>query len=84
MSTSNNITSAPGKNGFQLPKWAGSFGVQIIAALIIGLVLGLIAKYTGMIEFIWTGIQKAVNGDLSTKDALDEAANSVNTLLATP
>jgi multiple sugar transport system substrate-binding protein len=41
-----------------------------------------IAKYTGMIEFIWTGIQKAVNGDLSTKDALDEAANSVNTLLA--
>ena len=43
-----------------------------------------IAKYTGMIEFIWTGIQKAVNGDLSTKDALDEAADSVNTLLSTP
>lgn len=43
-----------------------------------------IAKYTAMIEFIWTGIQKAVNGDLSTKDALDEAANSVDTLLAAP
>jgi multiple sugar transport system substrate-binding protein len=41
-----------------------------------------IAKYTSMIEFIWTGIQKAVNGDLSTKDALDEAAKSVDDLLA--
>jgi len=41
-----------------------------------------IAKYTKMIEFLWTGIQKAVNGDLSTKDALDEAATSVNALLA--
>jgi multiple sugar transport system substrate-binding protein len=43
-----------------------------------------IGRYTSMIEFLWTGIQKAVNGDLSTKDALDEAANSVNTLLAAP
>ena len=41
-----------------------------------------IAKYTGMIEFIWTGIQKAVNGDLSVKDALDEAATGVDALLA--
>ena len=41
-----------------------------------------IGKYTSMIEFIWTGIQKAVNGDLSVKDALDEAANGVNALLA--
>lgn len=31
----------------QLPKWASSFGVQIIAALIIGLVLGLIARQLG-------------------------------------
>lgn len=41
-----------------------------------------IAKYTGMIEILWTGIQKAVNGDLTVKDALDQAANDVNTLLA--
>ncbi|TAP25810.1 MULTISPECIES: dicarboxylate/amino acid:cation symporter [Micrococcaceae] len=31
----------------KLPKWMTSFGPQIIAALIVGLVLGLIAKYTG-------------------------------------
>jgi Na+/H+-dicarboxylate symporter len=30
-----------------LPKWASSFGFQIIAALIVGLGLGLLAKYTG-------------------------------------
>ncbi|MCW3764868.1 dicarboxylate/amino acid:cation symporter [Paenarthrobacter ureafaciens] len=47
MSTSNTITPASGKAGPRLPKWASSFGVQIIAALIVGLVLGLIAKYTG-------------------------------------
>ena len=41
-----------------------------------------IAKYTGMIEILWTGMQKAVHGDLSTKDALDQAADKVNTLLA--
>jgi Na+/H+-dicarboxylate symporter len=35
------------KTGFQLPRWAGSFGFQIIAALIVGLGLGLLAKYTG-------------------------------------
>ncbi|WP_369746306.1 dicarboxylate/amino acid:cation symporter [Paenarthrobacter sp. AMU7] len=47
MSTSTNTSPAAGKSGFRLPKWAGSFGVQIIAALIVGLILGLIAKYTG-------------------------------------
>ena len=31
----------------RLPRWASSFGNQIIAALIIGLGLGLLAKYTG-------------------------------------
>ncbi|WP_369046973.1 dicarboxylate/amino acid:cation symporter [Sinomonas sp. P10A9] len=31
----------------RLPKWATSFGPQIIAALVIGLALGLLAKYTG-------------------------------------
>ncbi len=31
----------------KLPGWARSFGVQIVAALIIGLGLGLLAKYTG-------------------------------------
>jgi multiple sugar transport system substrate-binding protein len=41
-----------------------------------------IAKYTTMIEFIWTGIQKAVSGEASTKDAMDEAAKGVNDLLA--
>ena len=46
--TTQTSTSAPaGKTGFQLPKWAGSFGFQIIAALIVGLGLGLLAKYTG-------------------------------------
>ena len=40
-----------------------------------------IAKYTGMIEILWTGMQKAINGDASVKDALDEAATDVNTLL---
>ena len=34
----------------RLPRWATSFGVQIIAALIIGLGLGLVAKYTGSTE----------------------------------
>ena len=41
-----------------------------------------IGKYTGMIEILWTGMQKAINGDLSTKDALDQAATDINTLLA--
>ena len=41
-----------------------------------------VAKYTSMIEFIWTAIQKAVNGDASPKDALDGAATDINTLLA--
>jgi multiple sugar transport system substrate-binding protein len=43
-----------------------------------------IGKYTSLIEIIWTGIQKAINGDLSVKDALDQAASDTNTLLATP
>ncbi|UVJ40776.1 dicarboxylate/amino acid:cation symporter [Arthrobacter sp. CJ23] len=47
MSTSTNTTPAAGKTAPRLPKWAGSFGVQIVAALVIGLALGLIAKYTG-------------------------------------
>ena len=41
-----------------------------------------IAKYTSMIEILWTGMQKAINGDLSVKDALDQAATDVDTLLA--
>ena len=45
---SNQTTSSTaGRPGFQLPRWAGSFGFQIIAALIVGLGLGLLAKYTG-------------------------------------
>jgi Na+/H+-dicarboxylate symporter len=47
VSTQTSIPAPAGKSGFQLPKWAGSFGFQIIAALIIGLGLGLLAKYTG-------------------------------------
>ena len=45
--TTQTSTSPAGKSGFQLPNWAGSFGFQIIAALIVGLGLGLLAKYTG-------------------------------------
>jgi multiple sugar transport system substrate-binding protein len=41
-----------------------------------------IAKYTSMIEILWTGIQKAVNGDASPKDALDAAATDVDALLS--
>jgi len=41
-----------------------------------------IPKYTSMIEILWTGMQKAINGDLSVKDALDQAAADVDTLLA--
>ncbi|MFP5312635.1 MAG: dicarboxylate/amino acid:cation symporter, partial [Actinomycetes bacterium] len=47
MSTQTSTPSPAGKTGFQLPRWAGSFGFQIIAALIVGLGLGLLAKYTG-------------------------------------
>ena len=47
MSTQTSTPAPAGKSGFQLPKWAGSFGFQIIAALIVGLGLGLLAKYTG-------------------------------------
>jgi Na+/H+-dicarboxylate symporter len=31
----------------RLPKWATAFGPQIIAALVVGVALGLLAKYTG-------------------------------------
>ncbi len=41
-------TSAPASR--RLPRWVTSFGPQIIVALIVGLVLGLIAKYTGHTE----------------------------------
>lgn len=47
MSTQTRTPESPEKSGFQLPKWAGSFGFQIIAALLVGLTLGLLAKYTG-------------------------------------
>ena len=47
MTTQTSTPAPAGKPGFPLPKWAGSFGFQIIAALIVGLGLGLLAKYTG-------------------------------------
>lgn len=47
MSNSSNTSTSAGKTASRLPKWATSFGVQIIAALVIGLVLGLLAKATG-------------------------------------
>jgi Na+/H+-dicarboxylate symporter len=47
VSNTSNLSPSAGKTASRLPKWATSFGVQIIAALVIGLVLGLIAKYTG-------------------------------------
>ncbi|WDF34299.1 dicarboxylate/amino acid:cation symporter [Arthrobacter agilis] len=39
------ITSPPSRR--RLPRWATSFGPQIIAALLVGLILGLLAKNTG-------------------------------------
>lgn len=56
MSTQTSIPAPPGKSGFKLPKWAGSFGFQIIAALIVGLGLGLLAKYTGSTKEIPNGL----------------------------
>ena len=47
MTTQTSTPSPAGNTGFRLPAWAGSFGFQIIAALIVGLGLGLLAKYTG-------------------------------------
>jgi Na+/H+-dicarboxylate symporter len=47
VSTQTSTPSSSGQSGFQLPRWAGSFAFQIIAALIVGLGLGLLAKYTG-------------------------------------
>ena len=47
MVSNQTTSSTAGRPGFQLPRWAGSFGFQIIAALIVGLGLGLLAKYTG-------------------------------------
>ena len=44
------MTPAARVNTSRFPKWVRSFGVQIIAALIIGLGLGLVAKYTGSTE----------------------------------
>lgn len=47
MSNSSNTSTSAGKTSSRLPRWATSFGVQIIAALVIGLALGLLAKATG-------------------------------------
>ncbi|MBB6403520.1 dicarboxylate/amino acid:cation symporter [Arthrobacter sp. AZCC_0090] len=47
MSNSSNTLTSAGTTASRLPKWATSFGVQIIAALVIGLALGLLAKATG-------------------------------------
>ncbi|MHC6220108.1 dicarboxylate/amino acid:cation symporter [Arthrobacter sp. MMS24-S77] len=47
MSNSSNTSTSAGKTASRLPQWATSFGVQIIAALVIGLALGLLAKATG-------------------------------------
>ena len=52
-STSPTSTSGPTR---RLPKFVTSFGVQIIAALIVGLCLGLIAKYTGSTADAPTGL----------------------------
>lgn len=44
------MTTAPSPQTRRFPKWATSFGPQIIAALILGVALGLVAKYTGHTE----------------------------------
>ncbi|MDN5669662.1 MAG: dicarboxylate/amino acid:cation symporter [Renibacterium salmoninarum] len=43
------MTTAPHRiaSGRRLPRWASSFGFQIIAALVLGLVLGLLARSLG-------------------------------------
>ncbi|MCC3292087.1 dicarboxylate/amino acid:cation symporter [Arthrobacter sp. zg-Y1110] len=43
-------TSSPESTARRLPKWATSFGPQIIAALIVGLALGLLAKSMGTVD----------------------------------
>lgn len=47
VTTSTSQTSAPQAPKRRLPRWATAFGPQIIIALILGLGLGLLAKYTG-------------------------------------
>ncbi|MGH2406683.1 MAG: extracellular solute-binding protein [Candidatus Limnocylindrales bacterium] len=54
---------------------------QTVAAAKVAHFPPFIAKYTAMIEFLWTGMQQAINGDASVKDALDGAAVAVNQLL---
>ncbi|WP_323961062.1 cation:dicarboxylase symporter family transporter [Arthrobacter sp. JZ12] len=44
------MTSETAPASRRLPRWATSFGPQIIAALLVGLALGLVAKYTGHTE----------------------------------
>jgi len=43
VSTETNAPKAPSR----LPRWAGNFGVQIIAALVLGVILGLVARNLG-------------------------------------
>ncbi|MCQ2001810.1 dicarboxylate/amino acid:cation symporter [Arthrobacter sp. zg-Y108] len=43
-------TSSPESPARRLPKWATSFGPQIIAALIAGIALGLLAKTMGTVD----------------------------------
>ena len=45
------LTTEPKKStGRRLPRWATAFGPQIIAALIVGLLLGLLAKEMGPVD----------------------------------
>ena len=43
-------TSSPESPSRRLPKWVTSFGPQIIAALVVGLALGLLAKSMGTVD----------------------------------
>ncbi|KUM29647.1 sodium:proton antiporter [Arthrobacter sp. EpRS66] len=45
----------------KLPRWTTSFGPQIIAALIAGLILGLVAKYTGSTADEPNGLGRALS-----------------------
>ncbi|WP_026549607.1 dicarboxylate/amino acid:cation symporter [Arthrobacter sp. Br18] len=49
-------STSPRPTERRLPRWATSFGPQIIAALIIGLALGLLAKYSGHTADTPTGL----------------------------
>ena len=52
----NSTSTAPTPTSRRLPAWTTSFGVQILAALVLGLALGLLARSMGHTEETPTGL----------------------------